>query len=214
MPLDAIVETDDSENAVALTFDDAFRNFQTIAAPMLHERDLPVTLFVATAHTGGTNEWAAPYSARDVPLLPLLDWDGIAAVSTLGVSIGSHTKTHRRLPYLAASEMREELHASSEDIRRQTGKAPTALAYPYGAVTLREQAEAATVYDLAVGTELKSLSANDSRHLLPRIDAYYLRSPGMLESFGSPRFSRFLRVRNRGRKLRESVDRLLGQGGG
>jgi peptidoglycan/xylan/chitin deacetylase (PgdA/CDA1 family) len=214
LPLDALLGSTDSDDAVALTFDDAFENFRTVAVPQLRERAFPATLFVATAHAGGTNAWDVPSGAGRIPVLPLLDWDGIAEVSGRGISIGSHARTHRRLTYVTLPELHDEVVSSAEEIEANTGVAPKSFAYPYGAVTSRETREVAKVYDLAVGTELESLRDTSDRHRLPRIDAYYLRSPGILESFGSARFRRFLKIRNRGRQLRASVDRLLGHGGG
>ena len=175
---------------------------------------MPATLFVATGHAGATNAWGAPTGSGKIPVLALLDWNGISAVSSMGISIGSHARTHRRLTYLTLPEMQEELMSSAHEIQRRTGITPKSFAYPYGAVTPRERREVAKVYKLAVGTELSPVSQGDDRHLLPRIDAYYLRSSGILESFGSARFRRFLSIRNRGRQLRASVDRLRGQGGG
>jgi peptidoglycan/xylan/chitin deacetylase (PgdA/CDA1 family) len=214
LSLDALLGTPDSDDAVALTFDDAFENFRAVAAPLLRERGFPATLFVATAHAGSTNAWGVPSGAGRIPVLPLLDWDGIAEISAHGISIGSHARTHRRLTYLTLPELHEEIVSSLEEIESHTGIAPRSFAYPYGAVTSRETGEVAKVYDLAVSTELKSLSDTSDRHRLPRIDAYYLRSPGILESFGSARFRRFLKIRNRARQLRASVDSLLGHGGG
>jgi peptidoglycan/xylan/chitin deacetylase (PgdA/CDA1 family) len=214
LSLEALVGSTDSDDAVALTFDDAFQNFRTLAAPRLQERGLPATMFVATAHAGGTNAWGVPPGAGKIPQLPLLDWDGISEVSSYGISIASHARTHRRLTYLTLPELQDEIISSAQEIETRTGISPKSFAYPYGAVTSRERNEVAKVYDLAVGTELKSLSDASDRHQLPRIDAYYLRAPGTLESFGSARFRRFLTIRNRGRQLRESVDRLLGHGGG
>lgn len=214
VPLGELVDSSDTDDAVALTFDDAFENFHEIAAPILRQHGFTATLFVTTDFAGGTNSWGGSATAGRIPVLPLLDWDGIAAVSTIGISIGSHARTHRRLTYLALPDLQDELVSSAEQIRKQTGVTPKAFAYPYGAVTSRERSEVAKVYDVAVSTDLKPLNGADDRHRLPRIDAYYLRAPGILESFGSARFRRFIKIRNRGRQLRASVDRLLGQGGG
>jgi len=217
VPLDALVSADHSGDSVALTFDDAYQNFGSIAAPLLEEHGMPATLFVATAHAGGTNAWDTPARGGgkgQVPVFPLLDWNGIARVAQRGVAIGSHARTHRQLPLLDAHALRDELASSSEDLRRELGVAPTALAYPYGDAASREKEEAARIYDLAVGTELRILEKTEDQHMLPRIDAYYLREAGRLESFGSAAFDRYLRIRRRGRRLRASVHRLTGRGGG
>lgn len=214
MPLDQIVAADDGNDCVALTFDDGFQSFAAIAAPLLEEHGLPGALFVSTERVGGTNAWDTPTETNRFPVLPLLDWDGIATVAERGVSIGSHGRTHRRLTSLDDSAVIEELEGSFEDLRRELGVVPTVLAYPYGDASAREQKTAAGIYRLALSTEMRSVGENEDLHMLPRIDAYYLRVPGRLESFGTPAFKRYLRIRSRGRRLRASVHRLLGQGGG
>ena len=214
MPLDALVAWKDDRDAVALSFDDGFINFATIAVPLLEEHGLPATLFVATSHVGSTNAWHSPKQRGHFPVLALLDWDGIAAVAERGVTIGSHGRTHRPLTSLDLAELKNELAGSFDDVRREIGVSPTFVAYPFGAASLRERNEAAQIYDLAVTTDLRDLASDEDLHMLPRIDAWYLRSRGRLESFGTPAFNRYLRVRSRGRRLRASVNRLLGQDGG
>lgn len=214
VPLDALVTRDDGHDSVALTFDDAFQNFAAVAAPLLEENALPAALFIATQRVGGTNAWHSPAQSSHVPVLPLLDWDGIASVAERGVAIGSHTRTHRPLTSLDEQSVTDELEGSFDDLKKELGVAPTALAYPYGDASTRERNQAASVYKLALSTELRSVGEIEDLHMLPRIDAYYLRVPGRLESFGSAAFNRYLRIRGRGRRLRASVHRLLGQGGG
>jgi peptidoglycan/xylan/chitin deacetylase (PgdA/CDA1 family) len=214
LPLDVLVAWNDDTDAVALSFDDGFLNFAAIAAPLLEEYRLPATLFVATSHVGSTNAWHSPRENRNLPTLGLLDWDGIAAVSERGISIGSHGKTHRPLTSLSATELNDELAGSFEDMRRHLGSSPGFFAYPFGAATLRERNEAAQIYALAVTTEMRDIAKDEDLHMLPRVDAWYFRTQGRLESFGTPAFNRYLHVRSRGRRLRASVNRLLGQDGG
>jgi peptidoglycan/xylan/chitin deacetylase (PgdA/CDA1 family) len=214
LPLDVLVACNDDNDAVALSFDDGFANFAAIAAPLLEEHGLPATLFISTSHVGSTNAWHSPKQSKNLPVLGLLDWDGIAAVAERGVSIGSHGRTHRPLTSLSASELNEELAGSFDDMRRHLGSSPVFFAYPFGAATLRERNEAAQIYDLAVTTEMRDVAKDEDLHMLPRIDAWYFRTAGRFESFGTPAFNRYLRVRSRGRRLRASVNRLLGQDGG
>ena len=61
---------------------------------------------------------------------------------------------------------------------------------------------------------MRDVAKDEDLHMLPRIDAWYFRTAGRLESFGTPAFNRYLRVRSRGRRLRASVNRLLVQDGG
>jgi peptidoglycan/xylan/chitin deacetylase (PgdA/CDA1 family) len=214
LPLEDVVSAPEGDDAVALTFDDAFQNFGSLAAPLLEENSMPATLFVATSKVGGTNAWDVPLAGGGIPVLPLLDWGGIAGAAQRGIAIGSHSRTHRRLPSLDNVDLRDEVAGSSSELCRELGIAATAFSYPYGEASLRVKDEAARVYKFAVTTDLRALSEDDDPRLLPRIDAYYLRARGRLESFGTPAFNRYVGIRNSGRRLRASVSRLLGSGGG
>lgn len=199
-------------DAIALTFDDGFESFGQIALDLLSEHNLPSTVFVVTAKVGGTNAWEPGAAATTLPVLPLLDWAGIARAAERGVTLGSHGRTHRRLPSLAQRELEDEVSGSLDDFRRELGISPAAFCYPYGDVTERERNAAARAYRLAVTTELRPVSMDEDPYAVPRIDAYYLRRPGRLESFGTPAFARYLKARRQGRTLKSSVVRLLGRG--
>ena len=198
-------------DAIALTFDDAFQNFGEVALPLLSEHGFSSTLFIVTGEVGGSNTWEAG-PAGSFPVLPLLDWSGIARATEAGVALGSHGRTHRRLTALEPAELDSEVGGSLADFQRELGVSPAAFCYPYGEAGSREREAVARSYRLAVTTELRAVGANDDRYYVPRIDAYYLRAPGRLESFGTPAFERYLRVRRRGRRLKSSVVRLLGRG--
>ena len=48
------------DHAVALTFDDGFADFATVAFPELQGRGWPATVFVPTGCVGGVDSWAGP----------------------------------------------------------------------------------------------------------------------------------------------------------
>ena len=197
-------------DAIALTFDDAFRSFGDIALDLLSEQGFPSTLFVVSGNVGGTNSWELD-AASSLPVLPLLDWRGIADATEAGVALGSHGRTHRPLTALARDELDAEVGGSLEAFQRELGISPTAFCYPYGEVTTRERDAVAASYRLAVTTDLRAVVPEDDQYQLPRVDAYYLRGRGRLESFGTSAFERYLNVRRRGRQVRRSVVRLFGE---
>jgi peptidoglycan/xylan/chitin deacetylase (PgdA/CDA1 family) len=204
--LETLLSEPVDSDAIALTFDDGFKSFGEIALDLLSENGLPATVFIVTGKVGGTNAWEPGAT------FPLLDWAGIARAMERGVTIGSHGRTHRRLPSLEPQDLDDEVGGSLDDLRRELGISPAAFCYPYGDATQRELNAVAQAYRLAVTTELRPVAENEDPYALPRIDAYYLRRPGRLESFGSPAFARYLRVRRKGRSLKSSVVRLLGRG--
>jgi len=210
--LDTLLSEPADSDAIALTFDDGFKSFGEIALDLLSKHGLPATLFIVTGKVGGTNAWEPGAAATSLPVVPLLDWAGIARAVERGVTIGSHGRTHRRLPSLAPPELDDELRGSLDDLRRELGMSPLAFCYPYGDATERELNAVARTYRLAVTTELRPVAENEDPYTVPRIDAYYLRRPGRLESFGTPAFARYLRARRKGRSLKSSVVRLIGRG--
>ena len=202
--LEEIVRLDDTVDAVALTFDDAFSNFAEVAWPRLREYSLTAPLFVVAGHSGGTNAWSGRSDPR-VPTLPLLDWMALGRLAEQGAHIGAHTRTHPHLTQLDHSAMTEELAGAAEDIRRELGRMPEDFAYPYGDTSPSVAAAAGQVYRRAVTTELRLLRSNEDPMRLPRLDMFYLRAPGKLEDWGTGRFAGDLWLRAQARRLRRTV---------
>jgi peptidoglycan/xylan/chitin deacetylase (PgdA/CDA1 family) len=200
--LTELLRLPEEADAVAITFDDAFENFATVAWPILREQGLAVTLFVPTGHVGGKNGWES--GAGGIPVLPLVGWSALGRLVEEGVTIGAHSEMHPDLTTVEPAVLRREIAGPVERIRRETGVTPDAFAYPYGALGPAVVAEVARHYAVAVTTELRWLDGTEDRHRLPRLDAYYLRRPGALEGYGSARFRRALTWRNRLRRVRQS----------
>lgn len=204
VPLDAILAPSTPSNGVAITFDDAFGNFATIAWPLLRDRGLPVTLFVVSGHAGGTNAWGGRSSSA-VPTMDLMSWDAIARVADEGASLGAHSRTHPDLRRLPRTQLADEIAGSVDDIAAKTGVRPASFAYPYGGIDSTVEEAAAPVVRLAVTTQLRTLRHDERPLRLPRLDAFYLREPGRIESWGSPAWHRRLRLRGALRYARALV---------
>lgn len=187
--------------AVALTFDDGFANFATEAAPLLRQNGLAATVFVVTDHVGRDNRWGGR-NEPGIPVLPLLDWDALARVRESGMRLGAHTRTHPRLPGLDEAALESELGLAAEEMERRLGERPVCFAYPYGALDARTAAAAARWYRYACTTELRAVAPDDQPHRLPRLDAWYLRSPRRLASFGSRSFRAWIWGRRQARRVR------------
>ncbi len=208
VPLAALLAMPETEDAVALTFDDGYSNFAAEAAPLLEAYGLPATLFVVPGQVGKTNAWGGRAEPR-IPTLSLLDWPALAGLAERGIRLGAHSRTHPRLSAVPASQLEDELAGAAETIRQETGQSPEDLAYPFGDVTPAVARAAARVYRRAVTTEFRPLAPNDDPLRLPRLDAYYFRGQGQLEAWGTPRFRQRLWFRGQARKLRQ---RLTGGG--
>ncbi len=204
VPLEELSKVSTKEDAVALTFDDGFLNFEAEAAPLLIQHKLPVTLFVVSDAAGGTNDWGG-VAVPGIPTMPLLDWSALRKLKGQGITLGGHTRTHPRLSGLPESVLTAEIAGSADRIEQETGQRPRSFAYPYGVYDERAAAIAAKVYREACTTELKVLGEAVSSHLLPRLDMYYFRKRGRLEAWGSPSFHWRLRVRAGARDLKQAL---------
>lgn len=192
------------EDAVAVTFDDAFENFGSVALPLLAEHGIPSTLFVVSGHVGRRNDWGAT-TEPGIPVLPLMSWEALGRAAERGVEIGVHTRRHVLLTRLPEDGVRQEVAGCAEEITLRLGIRSDSLAYPYGGVS---DAVAGTVRSLvrrACTTELRTLGTLEDPMWLPRLDMYYCRRVGELEAWGSPAFRRRLWLRAQGRRMRQMV---------
>ncbi len=204
LSLEDLVGVSPEEDAVALTFDDGFVNFETVAAPLLGQYGLPATLFVVVNYVGKNNLWNGK-KGPGIPVLPLLDWAALGRCIDSGVAIGCHTLNHPNLCQLPGNSVRKELVDSAAVIARETGRSPRSVAYPYGAHTPEVARMARETYRLGVTTDLRPVDSDDDPLRLPRLDMYYFRAHGRLESWGTRRFDGRLWLRRQARRLRQTL---------
>ena len=208
--LETLMRMPASSNAVALTFDDGFVNFGDIAAPLLADHGFPSTLFVVTDAAGRTNRWS-DRPGRGVPELPLLNWDSLRRLDEQGVELGAHTRTHPDLGKTSSEQTQDEIAGSADRIQRETGRAPSAFAYPYGSISDAAVGAVAARFAWGCTTEMRSVGTNEARTLLPRLDMYYLRDAGQLERWGTIRFRCHLTLRASARRVRRGLRSLTGE---
>lgn len=116
-----------NQHSVAISFDDGYKEYESIAAETLDRYRLPATFFVVTGVLDGLfGPSAGTY----------LDWQGVKALHAQGFSIGSHCVTHVSLGTIAPAQVQEELRLSRTRIAEELGTAPSGVSYPYG--TLRD----------------------------------------------------------------------------
>lgn len=120
------LETGDRSPCVVLTFDDGFADVYHNAWPLLRERRLPFTLFLATRYVGGRMRWEGATAKSDGLAL---GWDQIGEFAESGLcTLGNHTHSHVRPDQLTA----DELDGCSDEIERRIGVRPRHFAYPWG----------------------------------------------------------------------------------
>ena len=119
---DCLNTISNNDLAVAVTFDDGYKDNLYAVAPIMQKYRIPFTVFVSTAFVKNeTPDFLTPDELRELSMLP-------------GVSIGSHGATHTRFTKLNKSELRDELISSKHYLEDITGKEVSAISYPHGAV--------------------------------------------------------------------------------
>lgn len=112
---------------VAVTFDDGYRDNLTEAAPVLLRLRIPAAVFLVAGKMGRTLDHDA---GRDGAAI--LTWDEARALYSMGIGLGSHGMTHRRLAALSEAAQREEVAGSKKTIEDRLGISIEAFAYPFG----------------------------------------------------------------------------------
>jgi peptidoglycan/xylan/chitin deacetylase (PgdA/CDA1 family) len=204
--LDELLTLPSASNAVAITFDDGFENFEEHGRRLL-ERGVPITLFVVSERVGKTNAWG-DMASPGIPVLPLLDWPALRRLREEGVSLGAHSRTHVDLTGLTKRLLEDEIRGSADAIVRETGARPTAFAYPYGHVNDAAAAMVADAFRFGCTTDFQILRDGARSERLPRLDMYYMQRPGRIEGWGTPAFARFVSVRHKLRQVKQAVLRV------
>lgn len=201
VPLSELISHDEGADSIAITFDDGLTNFGEIAAPLLLERELPATVFIAPAHVGTYNSWDD--ANRDtIPKLPLLSWDEIRGLSKQGIDFGGHGYTHIPLRDLEKSAAAAEVAACSGRISAELGKKPKTFAYPYGAHDNASVEAVSSSFKIACTTELRLVGSADAPLMLPRLDMYYFKDISIGNLWGTVAFAPYVKLRAAGRAIR------------
>jgi peptidoglycan/xylan/chitin deacetylase (PgdA/CDA1 family) len=200
LPLADLLEHPAGEDALAITFDDGFRNTLEPAAALLAE-GIPVSFFVVTSHIGGTNAWRG-VGDPGIPTSPLLDWNDLERLKARGAAIEAHTRTHPRLTSLSDAAIDEELQGSQADLVARLGAGASHFAYPYGNLDSRVVGRARKYFAHAHTTTFGVLEPGADPMLLPRLDMFYFRKKAGLETWGTTRFSILLRWISTRRRIR------------
>ena len=154
--------------AVAITFDDGYVSVLEHGIPVLAKHGFPSTTFVVTAQCGKGNDW--DQRGRAIPKLPVMSWTQLRELLLAGMTLGSHSHTH---PRLNASNAREELQRSKQELEDHLGIRASLFCYPYGEADTAVREAVAEQFECACTTELAFVRPDADPLWLPRIDAYY-----------------------------------------
>lgn len=156
---------------IALTFDDGYRDFYTNVRPVLHEFDVPATVFVITEflddpdprtqvmNTGHLFETLTTAQVRELADDPL-------------VTVGNHTRTHHNLgAHDRRDIIEDEVHGAKAALEARTGVSPDRFSYPNGACNGTSVAAVRDSHAVATLDEsCRPVLPDEDPALLPRVD--------------------------------------------
>jgi peptidoglycan/xylan/chitin deacetylase (PgdA/CDA1 family) len=153
--------------AVAISFDDGLVDVTTDAAPALHSRGMPATLFVPSGYIGDKANWLRGEEAKP----PLMSWEALAHLDRAGFEIGSHGHRHLRAQSTDPESFEHDVRASKVELEQRLGRSIGSFAYPYGEATAAAQRAVRAAGFAQAGTVGRFPSrARDDRWAIPRLD--------------------------------------------
>ncbi len=137
--------------AVAITFDDGYRDVLHNAVPVLEGLGFMATVFVVTGVLDGTCSF--PWYRHHQP--PVLDWQDVMDLDAASpLTFEAHSVTHPDLRRLTEDAAVREISDCREVLEQRLGRRVTAFCYPVGLFGEREKRLVARAgYDLAVSCE-------------------------------------------------------------
>jgi peptidoglycan/xylan/chitin deacetylase (PgdA/CDA1 family) len=120
------------ERVVAVTFDDGYRSVHGFLKKNLSLGDTAVAVFIPTRMLGKVNEWDR---CRGSKPRAIMTCEAARELSSMGVTIGSHTRSHADLLSMKDSQAQSEIEGSLDDLKgnfMQKHDDDVLLSYPYG----------------------------------------------------------------------------------
>jgi peptidoglycan/xylan/chitin deacetylase (PgdA/CDA1 family) len=124
------------EAAIALTFDDGYRDVLENALPVLREHGFPSTVFVVPGAIAGRSAFPW-YPQGRMPAVA--GWDELRDEERAGhVRFEPHTLTHPVLTTLSLEDARSEIAGSKRAVEEKLGREARLFCYPGGYYSPRE----------------------------------------------------------------------------
>src|SRR4051812_37893841 len=124
-----LLDRGSTENLIAVTFDDGYRDFLTPAVPAPTPAGAGATLYASVGHLGQHADWLGGSAAA---FGPMLTWAELAEAGAAGVEIGNHSLIHHPLDVLPPAQLRDEIGRSHDELEQRLGLRVRSFAYPHG----------------------------------------------------------------------------------
>ncbi|MDX9785230.1 MAG: polysaccharide deacetylase family protein [Desulfobacterales bacterium] len=114
--------------SVIITFDDGFNNNFDFGFRVLLDYGITATWFIVTNDIGKQSSWPE----NDIAARDMLAASQIVEMTEGNMEIGSHTRSHPKLPELNSEKINEEICKSKEDLENIISRPVYSFAYPFG----------------------------------------------------------------------------------
>ncbi len=123
-----------AKKSFVLTFDDGYKDNFSNAYPIIKKYGFSATIFLVVDCLGQESNWQG---ATGKMAAPLMNWTEILEMQENGITFGSHTHSHARLPLLSTAEIVYEVQNSKRVLEKNLGREITLFSYPYEALDER-----------------------------------------------------------------------------
>lgn len=117
-------------NAVAITFDDGYKDNRTTAAPILAKYEVPATFFLTSGYID--TDRVFPWDQDSPVKHAMMTWSEVRELVSMGFDIGGHTVNHIDLGCSPIDDAEREIVGCKERIEREIAREIEAFAFPFG----------------------------------------------------------------------------------